>query len=120
MVPVLPYRLEDLGYDNIASLTSWLLFAYSAGIFVGTFPTAWFFHRYPVRRGPLVAAVLIMIGSCILFMLPNNYTAMVISRVIQGLSSCIVWTGKSHRYRPGVRHGQRPGFFRARSQGRRA
>lgn len=94
-MPILPYRLEALGYDNIAALTSWLLFAYSAGIFVGTFPTAWFFHRYPLRRGPLVAAVLIMIGSCILFMLPNNYTAMVISRVIQGLSSCIVWTGES-------------------------
>ncbi|TXT14479.1 uncharacterized protein COLE_00672 [Cutaneotrichosporon oleaginosum] len=92
VAPILPYRLQDMGLDNIAALTSWLLFGYSAGIFVGTFPTAWFFHKYPVRRGPLVAAVLIMIASCITFMIPDHFAAMFISRFVQGLSSCIMWT----------------------------
>ncbi|BEJ14958.1 hypothetical protein CspHIS471_0407250 [Cutaneotrichosporon sp. HIS471] len=92
VAPILPYRLAEMGLTNIASLTSWLLFAYSAGIFIGTFPTAWFFHKYPVRRGPLVAAVLIMIVSCITFMIPKHFAAMFVSRFVQGLSSCIMWT----------------------------
>ncbi|GMK53847.1 hypothetical protein CspeluHIS016_0104330 [Cutaneotrichosporon spelunceum] len=92
VAPILPFRLADMGMSNIAALTSWLLFAYSAGIFVGTFPTAWFFHKYPVRRGPLIAAVLIMIVSCITFMIPKHFAAMFISRFVQGLSSCIMWT----------------------------
>ncbi len=100
VAPILPYRLTDMGLSNIASLTSWLLFGYSAGVFIGTFPTAWFFHRYPVRRGPLVAAVLIMIASAITFMLPQHFAAMFISRFVQGLSSCIMWTGESDSATP--------------------
>lgn len=34
VVPVLPFRLQQLEYHNISELTSWLLFAYSLGIFL--------------------------------------------------------------------------------------
>jgi MFS family permease len=83
-----------MGYTNVAALMSWLLFAYSAGIFISTFPVAFFFHRYPWRRGPLVIAVLVMEGSFLLFMFAKPYWAMVLSRVIQGACSCVVWTGE--------------------------
>lgn len=94
-MPVLPYRLQSLHYNNVAVLMSWLLFAYSAGIFFCTFPVAFFFHRYPYRRGPLVIATLVMEASFVLFMLAPPYWAMVISRFIQGGCSCVIWTGKS-------------------------
>ena len=28
IVPVLPFRLQDLGYSDVSSLVGWLLFAY--------------------------------------------------------------------------------------------
>lgn len=88
----MPYHLLELGYTNVAALTSWLLFAYSAGIFLGTFPVAFFFHRYPYRRGPLVGAVLLLELSFLLFMFAEPYWCMVVSRFIQGVTSCVVWT----------------------------
>lgn len=71
---------------------TWLLFAYSAGIFVCTFPVAFFFHRYPFRRGPLIVAVVIMELSFIMFMLANPYWCMIVSRFLQGACSCVVWS----------------------------
>jgi MFS family permease len=153
VVPVLPYRLQALNYTNISALTSYLLLAYSAGIFVcacgvspskhalmcsvpstlahsarsaqfarsarfarsprsarlpntcasypltptpslAIFPVAYFFHRYPYRRGPMIAAVLALELGLILFMLIQPYPVMVISRFIQGAASAVVWSGK--------------------------
>ena len=28
IVPVIPFRLQDLGYDGVSGLVGWLLFAY--------------------------------------------------------------------------------------------
>lgn len=92
IVPVLPFRLQELGHTGIAGKMTWLLFAYSAGIFICTFPVAFFFHRYPFRRGPLIAAVLLMEGSFVMFMLANPYWCMIISRFLQGACSCVVWS----------------------------
>ncbi|KAL7425017.1 hypothetical protein Q5752_000704 [Cryptotrichosporon argae] len=92
VIAVLPYRLQALNYTNVSGLTSWLLFAYSAGIFVSTFPVAGFFHRHPWRREPLIAAVIVLEGSMVLFMLARPYWAMVVARVLQGCSSTVVWT----------------------------
>lgn len=92
IVPVLPYRLQALGHTGIAGKMTWLLFAYSAGIFICTFPVAFFFHRYPFRRGPLIVAVLVMEGSFVMFMLANPYWCMIVSRFLQGACSCVVWS----------------------------
>lgn len=89
---MLPFRLQELGHTGIAGKMTWLLFAYSAGIFICTFPVAFFFHRYPFRRGPLIAAVLLMEGSFVMFMLANPYWCMIISRFLQGACSCVVWS----------------------------
>lgn len=105
----MPYHLQELGYSNISALTSWLLFAYSAGIFVceprptgltvlsltnaAIIPVAYFFNKYPYRRGPLIVAVLALEVGLILFMLIQPYSVMVISRFIQGAASAIVWSG---------------------------
>nr|XP_019043632.1 hypothetical protein I302_08212 [Kwoniella bestiolae CBS 10118]OCF22562.1 hypothetical protein I302_08212 [Kwoniella bestiolae CBS 10118] len=90
VVPILPYRLQSLHYTNVSSLTSWLLFAYSMGIFLCTFPVGYFFHKYPLRRAPLIAAVLALDLAVILFMTINTYWVMVVSRFIQGASSTVV------------------------------
>ncbi|OCF34316.1 hypothetical protein I316_03830 [Kwoniella heveanensis BCC8398] len=92
VVPVLPYRLQALGYTNISALTSWLLFAYSIGIFICTLPVAYFFHKYPYRRSPLVAAIIVLEVALVLFTAINTYWVMVLSRFIQGAASTIVWS----------------------------
>ncbi|WVQ82530.1 hypothetical protein IAT38_004659 [Cryptococcus sp. DSM 104549] len=92
VVPVLPYRLQAMGYGNVSGLTSWLLFSYSMGILVFTFPAAYIFHKYPYRRSPLILAILVLQGSLILFMLATPYWAMILSRVMQGASNAVVWS----------------------------
>ncbi|WVQ79320.1 hypothetical protein IAT38_001417 [Cryptococcus sp. DSM 104549] len=92
VVPVLPYRLQSLGYNNVSALTAWLLFAYSLGIFIFTFPVAYFFHKYPYRRNPLIIAVLVLEGALVLFMLARPYWAMLVSRFLQGAASTVVWS----------------------------
>ncbi|ORY34786.1 major facilitator superfamily domain-containing protein [Naematelia encephala] len=92
VVPVLPYRLEALGYSNISSLTSWLFFSYSMGIFLATFPVAYFFHKYPYRRVPLIVGVLLLEVSLVLFMAIRPYWVMVVTRFMQGACSTVVWT----------------------------
>ncbi|PPR01797.1 hypothetical protein CVT24_001693 [Panaeolus cyanescens] len=32
IIPVMPFQLEKLGYSDVSALTSWILFAYSAGL----------------------------------------------------------------------------------------
>lgn len=57
-------------------------------------PVAYFFNKYPYRRGPLIVAVLALEVGLILFMLIQPYPVMVISRFIQGAASAVVWSGK--------------------------
>ncbi|RXK41833.1 hypothetical protein M231_00832 [Tremella mesenterica] len=91
VVPIVPYRLQELHYNNVSTLTSWLLFAYSFGIFFASLPVAYFFHIYPYRRIPLIVAVLVLEGSFVLFILVKPFWVMVISRFLQGVSSAVVW-----------------------------
>ncbi|ODN95222.1 hypothetical protein L198_04610 [Cryptococcus wingfieldii CBS 7118] len=73
IVPILPYRLQDLGYSDISTLTSWILLAYSGGIVSCTLPVSYIFHRHPYRRWPLVGAVIGMLLAMVLFMLGKLY-----------------------------------------------
>ncbi|KAF8528042.1 MFS general substrate transporter [Hysterangium stoloniferum] len=92
IIPVIPFRLEYLGYTNSSELTGWLLFAYSAGLVLSTPPIAYLSERYNSRRMPLLLGLLTLIGSQILFMLAPYYWPLVLARVIQGVSSTVVWT----------------------------
>lgn len=83
-----------MGYSNVSALTAWLLFAYSMGILICTLPVAYFFHKYPFRRIPLVIAVIVLELALVLFMLANPFWAMVVSRFLQGASSTVVWSGE--------------------------
>ncbi|GJE87860.1 MFS general substrate transporter [Phanerochaete sordida] len=91
VIPVLPFQLERLGYSNVSGLVGWLLFAYSAGLVLSTPPIAMFSERYNTRTWPLVMGQVILIGSQIMLMLAPTYWLMVIARIIQGISSSIIW-----------------------------
>ncbi|KAI0733937.1 MFS general substrate transporter [Fomitopsis betulina] len=91
IVPIIPFQLEGLGYSGVSGLVGWLLFAYSAGVVIFTPPIAHLSERYNNRQIPLIIGLVALIGSQIMFMLAPAYWLMVIARLLQGLSSTVVW-----------------------------
>ncbi|SJL13831.1 uncharacterized protein ARMOST_17279 [Armillaria ostoyae] len=91
VIPVLPFQLEELGYKHPASLTGWLLFAYSGGLAIAIIPVAVWSEKYDARKLPLVAGVFILIGSQIMFMEAPAYWLMCFARTLQGVGSTMVW-----------------------------
>ena len=110
IIPVLPFRLEALGYSGVSSLVGWLLFAFvcatqtplhimdaycsvlkSGGLVVSTIPIAMFSERYKTRRMPLIIGLVGLLGSQVMLMEAPNYGVMCLARVLQGISSSVVW-----------------------------
>ncbi|KII94400.1 hypothetical protein PLICRDRAFT_154030 [Plicaturopsis crispa FD-325 SS-3] len=90
-IPVLPFRLEALGYTKVSSLSGWLVFAFSGGLVLSTLPIAMFSEHYQLRRLPLIFGLVVLLGSQIMFMEAPTYWLMVLARVLQGISSSMVW-----------------------------
>ncbi|KAF9045166.1 MFS general substrate transporter [Panaeolus papilionaceus] len=94
IIPVMPFQLEALGYDNISSRTSWLLFAWVmliVSLFLATIPIAMISERYNARQSPLVVGLFILIGAQIMLMEAPNYAVMCMARVLLGIGSSMVW-----------------------------
>ncbi|SCZ90569.1 BZ3500_MvSof-1268-A1-R1_Chr9g10882 [Microbotryum saponariae] len=92
VVPVVPFRLEALGYDNVGSKTGWLVAAYAAGLIVSSPPIAYVGGRFKDKRTPLLIALGFMAAAVVLFMETSSYSAMLVSRVLQGISGTGIWT----------------------------
>ncbi|KAF7967037.1 hypothetical protein HWV62_35996 [Athelia sp. TMB] len=73
VIPVLPFRLESLGYTKVSSLTGWLLFAYSGGLVLSTIPIALYSERYAQRWWPLISGLVVLLAAQILLMEAPNY-----------------------------------------------
>ncbi|KAI0935830.1 hypothetical protein AcW1_000241 [Taiwanofungus camphoratus] len=91
IVPIIPFQLEHLGYNGVSALVGWLLFAYSGGLVAFTPPIAHFSERYNSRRIPLLAGQVALVGAQIMLMEAPKYWVMVLARIIQGISSSVVW-----------------------------
>ncbi|KXN87562.1 hypothetical protein AN958_08496 [Leucoagaricus sp. SymC.cos] len=91
IVPVVPFQLEHLGYTGISALSGWLLFAYSGGLLVATIPVAVLSERYNSRKHPMLAGLIALITSQILFMEAPSFAVMCLARIFQGISSAVVW-----------------------------
>ncbi|KAG6858830.1 hypothetical protein C0995_013596 [Termitomyces sp. Mi166 len=92
IIPVMPSHLQQLRYHHVSSLTGWLLFAFSAGLVLSTPPIAVFSERYNTRRMPLIFGLLLLGGSQVMLMEAPTYAVMCVARVLQGISSAMVWT----------------------------
>ncbi|KAL4250102.1 Major Facilitator Superfamily Vesicular Transporter [Abortiporus biennis] len=91
IIPVLPFRLEELGYKNPSALVGWLLFGYSGGLVISTPIIAVISERYGDRKYPLILGQIILAGSQIMLMEAPHFWVMVVARIIQGISSSVVW-----------------------------
>ncbi|GAA5904707.1 MFS transporter [Sporobolomyces salmoneus] len=92
IVPVIPFRLEALGYTDIGSKTSWLVAAYAGGLIVSSPPVALLGAKYKNRQIPLILGLLFMVGAIVMFMEADNYALMVVARILQGISGTVLWT----------------------------
>ncbi|SJL11077.1 uncharacterized protein ARMOST_14478 [Armillaria ostoyae] len=84
-IPVVPFQLKALGYEDVASLTGWLMFAYSTGNVISSVPIAIWSEMYDTRKVPYVAGVLVLIVSQIMFMEAPCYWVMCLARCLQGI-----------------------------------
>ncbi|KPV72222.1 uncharacterized protein RHOBADRAFT_3987, partial [Rhodotorula graminis WP1] len=92
VVPVVPFRLEALGYDDIGGKTGWLVAAYAAGLIVSSPVAGWVGAKYKNRQVPLTLGLLFMAGAVILFMESKSFALMVVARILQGFSGTVLWT----------------------------
>ena len=92
IVPVVPYRLREMGYEDVASRTGWLIAAYAAGLVLSSGPVGIMGEIWPNRKTPLLAGLGLMAAGVALFAFGQSYETMVIARVLQGISGTVVWT----------------------------
>ncbi|GAA5906007.1 hypothetical protein JCM8208_006316 [Rhodotorula glutinis] len=92
VVPVVPFRLEALGYDDIGGKTGWLVAAYAAGLIVSSPVAGWIGAKYKNRQVPLTLGLLFMAGAVIMFMESESFALMVVARILQGFSGTVLWT----------------------------
>ncbi|KAL1952322.1 hypothetical protein VTO73DRAFT_1471 [Trametes versicolor] len=91
IVPIIPFRLQSLGYEGVSGLVGWLLFAYSGALVIFTPPIAFLSERYKNRKIPLLCGQAALIGSQVLLMEAPTFWVMVLARIAQGISACVIW-----------------------------
>jgi len=62
-----------------------------ADICPATIPIAMLSERYNTRKIPLIIGLVLLTGSQVLLMEAPNYAVMCVARVLQGISSSMVW-----------------------------
>ncbi|KAI0719113.1 major facilitator superfamily domain-containing protein [Cerioporus squamosus] len=91
IVPIIPFRLQSLGYEGVSGLVGWLLFAYSAALVVSTPPIAYVSEKYKNRKIPLLCGQFALIWSQIMLMEAPTFAVMVVARICQGVSASVIW-----------------------------
>lgn len=95
IVPVLPYALESrfhVSQADIQSRISTLLAIYAAGTLGASPIVGLLADRSNGRRLPLLAGLLALLGSTLLFALGRTFDILIAARLLQGISAAVVWT----------------------------
>jgi MFS family permease len=95
IVPVLPFLLTDRFHVPASSIqlyVSWLLAAYAAASFVFSPIAGWLADKIEGRQRPFLAGLVALLLSTILLAIGRNMWILILARVLQGMSSAVVWT----------------------------
>ncbi|BGO97902.1 hypothetical protein RTBOTA2_001392 [Rhodotorula toruloides] len=90
--PIIPFRLEQLGYESVGDKVGWIIACFGAGLIAATPIAVYVGSKVSNRQLPLLAGLLSMAGALILFMESDSFVAMLIARLWQGMSGTILWT----------------------------
>jgi len=91
IVPVVPFRLAELGYDNVSALTGWLVAAYAGGLLVSSPVIGWIAEKIERRREFLVASLIFLAGAIVMFMLAKVFWLLLLARILQGFGGTALW-----------------------------
>ncbi|KAL6703557.1 hypothetical protein ACN47E_009502 [Coniothyrium glycines] len=93
--PVLPFLLQDeelLIDGNVQLTTSLLIAAFSIADFIGAPLCAWYVDRTRSRRPCWYFGIVLITTGSLLFGLSKNIAMLIMSRILHGLSSSILYT----------------------------
>ncbi|GEM11684.1 MFS transporter [Rhodotorula toruloides] len=83
--PIIPFRLEQLGYESVGDKVGWIIACFGAGLIAATPIAVYVGSRVSSRQLPLLAGLLSMAGALILFMESRSFVAMFVARLWQAL-----------------------------------
>ncbi|KAJ2894770.1 major facilitator superfamily domain-containing protein [Zalerion maritima] len=95
MVPVIPFSISvqaGIPDDEVQEWTAILLACYSGALFVGSPVAGFIADKTHTRRLPLLIGLVALAVSTLMLMLGTNIAALVVGRILQGLSAAVVWS----------------------------
>lgn len=95
LVPVLPFMLEELiglPESRTQSYTSFLLAAYAGSSVLASPVAGVLADRISSRQAPFLLGLATLLGATVLLFLGRTVPILVLARVLQGVSSGLVWT----------------------------
>ncbi|KAJ5570085.1 uncharacterized protein N7459_009515 [Penicillium hispanicum] len=95
IVPVLPFTLATrvgLADADIQRWASILLACYGGSILLGSLIFGWMGDQTKTRQAPFLLGLVILAGATLLFSLTKHLVLIVLARILQGLSTAIVFT----------------------------
>ncbi|KAF2811951.1 MFS general substrate transporter [Mytilinidion resinicola] len=95
VAPVIPFILRDqvlVPKDQLQMSTSILIATFALADFFGAPLCAWYVDRYRSRRVPWYAGIVLISTGTIFFGFANHFWMLVVSRILQGFSSSILYT----------------------------
>ncbi|KAF2491491.1 MFS general substrate transporter [Lophium mytilinum] len=95
VAPVIPFILRDqalVSEHQLQISTSILIATFALADFFGAPLCAWYVDRYRSKRVPWYAGIVLISTGTIFFGFANRFWMLVVSRILQGFSSSILYT----------------------------
>lgn len=94
VVPVLPFALtsrSNVAADQTQTWISILLAVYGGALLLASPFCGYFADRSSSRRMPLILGLLALCGATIALTVGENIAALIVGRILQGVSAAVVW-----------------------------
>lgn len=95
VIPILPFMLSDgvgVPPSQIQTYTSAMLAAFAAAVVVVSPLAGLLADKIATRRTPFLIGLVYLLGATLLLFLGKTVAVLMAARVLQGVSSAIVWT----------------------------
>lgn len=95
VIPILPFMLEDdLGIppSQVQSYTSAMLAVYAGANVISCLLAGLLADKLPNRKTPFLFALSCLLGATLMLFLGRTVWLLFVARVLQGISSAVVWT----------------------------
>ena len=95
VVPILPFILRErigIPHSQIQHYTSVLLACYAGASVIFSLPAGIIADKLPARQLPFLVGLIALLAATILLWLGQSMAALIVARLLQGMSAAAVWT----------------------------